>query len=115
MASCQHVEDTTEKSGNDGDDVVVEEAEVVIEAAEEVRGGGAAGGGGHGLEVGPGGLLDEAVADRDLFGRVGGGGGGVDGGVGRRKHVSEGSVGTGEGGFHGDKFQACCFCELRRR
>lgn len=50
----------------------------------------------HGLKVGPGGLLDQAVADGDLAGLVGGGGGrswGIDdaggeevleGGVGRR-------------------------------
>lgn len=39
------------------------------DAAEELvgAGGGGAGGGGHGLEVGPGGLLDKAVADGDFL------------------------------------------------
>ena len=64
-------------------------------------GGGGGGGGGHGLEVSPGSVLDEAVTDGDVTddggGGGGGGGGGVDGGVGGRKHVSEGSVGGGRG------------------
>lgn len=119
VESCEHVdpesvEHSTEKPGNDGEEVVVEEAEAGGgEAAEEVGSGGAALGGGHGLKVGPGGLLNEAVADGNFLAGVHGGGGGVHGGVGRRKHVSEGSVGGGKGGFKGYKFEACC--ALRRR
>lgn len=108
------MEHSTEKPGNGGEEVVVEEAEAGGgEAAEEVGSGGAALGGGHGLKVGPGGLLNEAVADGNFLAGVHGGGGGVHGGVGRRKHVSEGSVGGGKGGFKGYKFEACC--ALRRR
>lgn len=55
--------------------------------------GGGAGRGGHGLEVGPGGLFDEAVANGDFVSGVGGGsgGGGVEGGA--RDEVFERSVG----------------------
>lgn len=112
VESCEHVdpesvEHSTEKPGNDGEEVVVEEAEAGGgEAAEEVGSGGAALGGGHGLKVGPGGLLNEAVADGNFLAGVHGGGGGVHGGVGRREHVSEGSVGGGEGGHKGYKFEA---------
>lgn len=59
-------------AGEGGDDVAVDEGEAgsddVLggesepEAAEEPWAGGARGGG-HGLEVGPGGLLHQAVAD----------------------------------------------------
>lgn len=53
------------------------------ETAEEVGWAGGARGGGHGLEVGPGGLFDQAVADRNLVpGGGGGGGGGPDSGGG---------------------------------
>jgi len=108
------MEHSTEKLGNGGDQVVEEEAEARGgEAAEEVGGGGAAGGFGHGLEVGPSSLLYEAVADGNLLPGVRGGGGGVHGEVGGREHVFEGRVGGGEGGFQGDKFQACG--ALRRR
>lgn len=101
------MEQSTEKLGNNGNEVVAEEAEAGGgEAAEEVGGGGVAGRSGHGLEVGPGCLLDEAVADGNLLAGVGGGGGGVDGGVGRREDVSEGRVGGGGGGFQGDQLQA---------
>lgn len=79
------------------------------DATEQVWAGWA-GGGGHGLEVGPGGLLDEAVADGDL---VAGGGGvgrrGLDGGEGGGgEEVLEGGVGLGA--FEGEKLQV----ELRR-
>lgn len=78
--------------------------ESVAEAAEEVWAGWAARGSGHGLEVGPSGLLDEAVANGDMVGRAGGGGGGINGGGGGRKHVFKGSVGE-EGRFDRDKLQ----------
>lgn len=55
-------EETQEAGAGEGDP----------DAAEEVVGGGGVGGGGHGLEVGPGGLLDEAVADGDLVAALGG-------------------------------------------
>ncbi|KAM1093541.1 hypothetical protein ACFX2B_008535 [Malus domestica] len=69
--------------------------ELEAEAAEEVWARWA-GGGGHGLEVGPGGLLNEAVANGDFVaGVVGGGnGGGIHGGGGGEQ-VSERSVGFG--------------------
>lgn len=85
-----------------GDDVLGGETEP--EAAEEAGAGGA-GGGGHGLEVGPGGLLHEAVADGDLGGGPAAGGGGVDSaagaGRGGGKEVLEGGV--GERGLEGDE------------
>ena len=55
---------------------------------------GGARGGGHRLEVGPGGLFDQTVADRDLV-PGGGGSGGPDsggGGGGGGKEVFEGGV-----------------------
>lgn len=85
--------------GEEGDDAVGEEreagGELEAEAAEEVWARWA-GGGGHGLEVGPGGLLNEAVANGDFVaGVVGGGsGGGIHGGGGGEQ-VFERSVGFG--------------------
>ena len=61
------------------------------EAVEEVVAGRGGRRGGHGLEVGPGGLLDEVVADGDLAASAAGGGGGLDGGGG--KEVLDGGVG----------------------
>lgn len=64
-------------------------------------GGGGVGRGGHWLEVGPGGLLHEPVADGDLISgpptRSGrGGSGGLDGGIrGGGEEVLEGGVGEG--------------------
>lgn len=51
--------------------------------------------GGHGLEVGPGSLFHEAVADGYLAPRRSGGGGGVGGGSAAGDEVLEGCVGDG--------------------
>jgi hypothetical protein len=66
--------------------------EAEAEAAEKVGWAGGARGGGHGLEVGPGGLFDQAVADRDLGPGGGGGGGGPNSSGGGGEEVFEGGV-----------------------
>lgn len=103
-----------EASGEKGEEAVFEEGdaggELEPEAAEQVWAGRVACGG-HGLEVGPGGLLDEAVADGDLVPGAGGGvgRGRLDGGEGGgRKEVLEGGVGFGA--LEGEKLQV----EMRR-
>lgn len=76
-------------------------------AAEEVVAGGARGGG-HGLQVCPGRLLDEAVADGDFVAGVaaeGGAAGGLDAGGGPREQVLEGGVGGGLEYSHRDELE----------
>lgn len=104
--------------GETGDEGVGEEGEararreLEAEAAEEIWTWWA-GGGGHGLEVGPGGLLHEAVADGDLVAGAGCRGGGRrvhgGGGGGWGEEVFERRVGFGA--LEGEELQV----ELRRR
>ncbi|KAI7991855.1 hypothetical protein LOK49_LG12G01917 [Camellia lanceoleosa] len=93
----------TGEEAEEGGEGIVEEVggDFGAEAAEEVAAAGARRGG-HGLEVGPGGLFDEAVADGDLVAGLGGagGGGGIHGGGG--EEVLEGGVGEG---FDGDELE----------
>lgn len=92
----------SDESETIGDRISGGEAEA--DTVEKIRAGGI-GRGGHRLEVSPGGLLNEAVADRDFVAGVRGGGGGrrVDGGGGG-EDVLEGGVGLG-GGLEGEEPQ----------
>ncbi|KAI8017036.1 hypothetical protein LOK49_LG04G02607 [Camellia lanceoleosa] len=93
---------TGEEAEEEGEGIVEEVGgDFGAEAAEEVAAAGARRGG-HGLEVGPGGLFDEAVADGDLVAGLGRGGGGrgIHGGGG--EEVLEGGVGEG---FDGDELE----------
>lgn len=93
---------TREEAEEEGEGIVEEVGgDFGAEAAEEVAAAGARRGG-HGLEVGPGGLFDKAVADGDLVAGLGGGRGGgrIHGGGG--EEVLEGGVGEG---FDGDELE----------